>query len=152
MPFREEPMLSRFDRLDYMMGSLEELKTGQKSVSARSSGPSSPSSGTGTTGTTLTSDGGTSSVNSSPKSLEKRCRPMDSVLTEIRLKGSLIDRLTMLEDRVFKMGLQMEEEIESERKREEGEHHDTKSPRKKGLKSLVKSCVKGPNKHHHATD
>ncbi|XP_068643589.1 uncharacterized protein [Aristolochia californica] len=144
MPFREENILSRFDRLDYMIGCLEELKTGHKSASARSSGPSSPSSGTGTI---LTSDGGNSSVNSSPKSLEKRCRPMDAVLMEIRLKGNLIDRVMQLEERVFKMSLQMEEEIENERKNEEDEKQETKNPRKKGLKSLVKSCVKGHNKH-----
>ncbi|XXG56522.1 hypothetical protein AAC387_Pa03g3908 [Persea americana] len=44
------------------------------------------------------------SLSSSPKkSLEKRCRPIDAVIVETQIKGSLFDCLLQLEVRVFKL-------------------------------------------------
>ncbi|KAL8249529.1 hypothetical protein R6Q59_006397 [Mikania micrantha] len=95
----EEPMLSRLDRLDLMVRRLEELRGGGniRIGTPRSSCPSTPSSGT------VTSDGGpmSSSVDS-PRSLEKNCRPMDDVIVETGMKGTLIQRLLHVEDRVAK--------------------------------------------------
>ncbi|KAK1282074.1 hypothetical protein QJS10_CPB22g01373 [Acorus calamus] len=140
-----EPILSRLDRLDILMGYFEEFKVHSKS-SRRSSGTTSPSSGT------ATSDGGRSSSvdDALPKSMEKLCHPMEKVVMEAQEKGSLVDRIDRLEHRVLRLGLQMEEELEEEKRRvhqEEEEHHHLsgkkKSPHgKKGLKSLVISCVK----------
>ncbi|XP_077210685.1 uncharacterized protein LOC143846153 [Tasmannia lanceolata] len=139
---QREPILTRINRLDIIMGYLEELKEVNRSVSGKSSGPTSPSSGT------VTSDGGNDfSINSSPKSIDKRCRPIDSVIAETQLKGSLVDRLVQLENRVLKLSLLLEEEIEAERKKEEEEKEGKKSP-VKGLKRLVKSCVNGGGSKH----
>ncbi|CAA6662887.1 unnamed protein product [Spirodela intermedia] len=115
------------------MGHLEEIARGSGRLRR-----SSASSGTATTG----SDGGVG-AESPPWSLDLRCRPMEEVVTETRLKGPLIDRLHRLEDRVLKMGEEMEAEMEMERKKEERRSH------RKGLKSLVKSCMRGKTGEHH---
>ena len=39
----------------------------------------------------------------SPKSLEKHCRPIDHVMVETEVKGTLIERLHRVEDRVLKV-------------------------------------------------
>lgn len=97
-----EPMsiLSRVERLDLMMGYLEEMK-GRNFSSSKASTTSSG--GTAGTTTATASDGGNSSVNSSPKSLEKRCRPINDVVMEIQVKGSLIERVDHLESRLLKV-------------------------------------------------
>ncbi|KAF8396157.1 hypothetical protein HHK36_017770 [Tetracentron sinense] len=128
MASTEEPILSRLDRLDAMLKHLEEIRGCNRSP--KSSCASTPSSGT------LTSNGGHTSVDSSPNSLEKHCRPIDAVMEETEVKGTLIDRLLLVETRVLKL----EEEIMVEKKREEKRDH------KKGLKQLVKSCVGGNSK------
>ncbi|KAA8520243.1 hypothetical protein F0562_014499 [Nyssa sinensis] len=122
-------MLSRLDRLDNVLRHLEEIRGSHRSP--KSSCASTPSSGT------LTSDGPTSSVDFSPKSLDKQCRPIDDVIVETEVKGTLIERLAQVEDRVLKM----EEELEAKKKREE--KLSEKKAHKKSLKQLVKSCVKG---------
>ncbi|XP_058072638.1 uncharacterized protein LOC131221391 isoform X1 [Magnolia sinica] len=137
MASKDEPILSRLDRLDIMMGYLEEIRGCNKS--AKSSCPSTP-----TSGTVTTSDGGNSSVNSSPKSLEKRCRPIDAVMAETRVKGTLVDRLIHLENRVLKLSMLMEQEIEEKRKEKEAKSE--KKAHQKSLKRLVKSFVKGKPK------
>ncbi|KAK3008233.1 hypothetical protein RJ639_014839 [Escallonia herrerae] len=91
----EEPILSRLDRLDNILRQLEEIRGSRRSP--RSSCASTPSSGT------LTSDGQASSVDFSPQSLEKHCRPIDAVIVETELKGTLIERLVHVEDRVLKV-------------------------------------------------
>ncbi|XP_048330323.2 uncharacterized protein LOC107417610 isoform X2 [Ziziphus jujuba] len=132
----EEPILPRLDRLDNMLRQLEEIRgCNRSSSSPKSSYASTPSSGT------LTStDGHLSSLDFSPKSIEKHCRPIDHVIMETGVKGTLIERLDHVEDRVLKM----EEELEAEKKREETEK---KERNKKGLKQLVKQCLKGKRKH-----
>lgn len=143
----EEPILSRLDRLDIMLRQLEEIKgcntVPRSSPSAKSSSASTPSSGT------LTSDYGQVSSSSavSPKSIEKHCRPIEDVMMEKEAKGTLIERLDHVEDRVLKLCVQLEYELDAaERKRDDrvkvGEEERTPH-KKKGLKQLVKQCVTG---------
>ncbi|KAH7653784.1 hypothetical protein IHE45_19G102900 [Dioscorea alata] len=115
-------ILSRLDRLDIMMGYLEEIKTSKATGNSFAS-----------TTTTTTSEGalGNSSVNSSPKSIT-------DVVTETQKKGSLLDRVNHLENRVMKLSLQVEKENQEDKSfNKENKKH------KKGLKQLVKSCVNG---------
>ncbi|PRQ54652.1 hypothetical protein RchiOBHm_Chr1g0316061 [Rosa chinensis] len=154
----EEPILSRLDRLDIMLRQLEEINgcnpIHQSSHSAKSSWESTPSSGT------LTSDyaqvsSTTSADYFSPKSLEKHCRPFQNVMMETDAKGTLIERLDHVEDRVLKLCMQLEEELEAaERKREDRDRvkvetevkvvEEKRTPhKKKGFKQLVKQCVTG---------
>ncbi|KAL4586214.1 hypothetical protein LXL04_010846 [Taraxacum kok-saghyz] len=131
----EEPMLSRLDRLDTIVRQLEEIRGGNRTP--KSSCASTPSSGT------LTSEGQISSVDFSPRSLEKHCRPIDDVIVETGVKGTLIERLVHVEERVAKM----EEEIEGEKRRVVEEDMKRKKneerKKKKGLKQLIRSCVTG---------
>nr|XP_017225031.1 PREDICTED: uncharacterized protein LOC108201249 [Daucus carota subsp. sativus] len=135
----EVPILSRLDRLDNILKQVEDIRGAN----------GTPRSSCGSTGT-LTSDGQVSSVDFlSPKSLEKHCRPIDDVLMETEMKGSLMERIVHVEDRL----LQLEEEIAGYKKVEgEGQPStpttpDEKGLKKKNLKQLVKSCVKGKTKH-----
>ncbi|GKV27492.1 hypothetical protein SLEP1_g36662 [Rubroshorea leprosula] len=141
MAIIERPILSRLDILDNVVRQLEEIR-GYNNKSAKSSCESSG---------TLSSDGQyPSSSDVSPKWLEKHCRPIDDVLMEIEAKGTLIDRLHHLEDRVLKVCLQLEEELEAEKRREDENENEEKKlhSHKKGIKQLVKHCVKGkPTKH-----
>ncbi|KAK6120816.1 hypothetical protein DH2020_045444 [Rehmannia glutinosa] len=81
----------------------------------------------------------------SPKGMEKHCRPVDEVMMEVERKGTLIERLVHAEDRILKLCLQLEEEFEAERSKEQTVSADEKKATtptpKKGLKQLVKSCV-----------
>ncbi|RWR77755.1 hypothetical protein CKAN_00625600 [Cinnamomum micranthum f. kanehirae] len=96
MPAKDEPLLPCLDRLDMMVGHLEEIKSCNCN---KSSGRSSSCTSVASNGT-VTSD----SLDSSPKkSLEKRCRPIDAVIIETQMKGSLFDRLLQLEVRVLKL-------------------------------------------------
>ncbi|CAI9279014.1 unnamed protein product [Lactuca saligna] len=137
----EEPMLSRLDRLDTIVRQLEEIRGGNRTP--KSSCASTPSSGT------LTSEGQISSIDFSPRSLEKHCRPIDDVIVETGVKGTLIERLLYVEERVAKLCMQMEEEIEGEKRRlveeEALKKKTTERKKKRGLKELVKSCVTGNN-------
>ncbi|KAL7603247.1 uncharacterized protein LOC111901276 [Lactuca sativa] len=139
----EEPMLSRLDRLDTIVRQLEEIRGGNRTP--KSSCASTPSSGT------LTSEGQISSIDFSPRSLEKHCRPIDDVIVETGVKGTLIERLLYVEERVAKLCMQMEEEIEGEKRRLVEEEAmkkkttTTERKKKRGLKELVKSCVTGNN-------
>ncbi|XWS35513.1 hypothetical protein CRYUN_Cryun20dG0003600 [Craigia yunnanensis] len=110
-----------------------------RSPSPRSSCASTPSSGT------FTSEGHPSSVDFSPtpRSLEKHCRPIDHVMVETQVKGTLIERLDQVEDRLLKL----EEELEAEKKREENVE---KKAQKKGIKQLLKQCVKGKQSQNKA--
>ncbi|KAK3423041.1 hypothetical protein EUGRSUZ_G03381 [Eucalyptus grandis] len=144
MALMEEPILSRIDRLDNMLKQLEEIKVGNRSFTKSSSGESTPSSGT------LTSEGHVSSVDFSPKSLEKYCRPLDRVMVETEAKGNLVERLHHVEDRLHKLCLQVEGELEAERKMIEGKS-EKKARKKRGLKQMVKSLVKGGGKHNKST-
>ncbi|KAI7741813.1 hypothetical protein M8C21_003246 [Ambrosia artemisiifolia] len=118
----EEPMLSRLDRLDNLVRHLEELKVGNSYRTPKSSCPSTPSS---------KSDGQASSFDFSPRSIEKHCRPIDDVIVETEAKGTLIERIVHVEDRVAKL----EEEMEAQKRRLE-EEEKKKMNKKKGLKQL----------------
>ncbi|PWA55738.1 hypothetical protein CTI12_AA425030 [Artemisia annua] len=140
----EEPMLSRLDRLDTIVRQLEEIRGGNRSP--KSSCASTPSS------CTHTSDGQISSIDFSPRSLEKHCRPIDDVMIETGVKGTLIERLVHVEDRVAKLCMQLEEELEAEKRRvlrqEEEKKNEMimlKTKKKKGFKQLMASCVGGSN-------
>jgi cellulose synthase A len=69
-------------------------------------------------------------------------------MMEKEVKGTLIERLDHVEDRVLKLCVQLEYELDAaERKREDdpvkvGEEKRTRH-KKKGLKQLVKQCVTG---------
>ncbi|KAJ4791452.1 Lethal factor [Rhynchospora pubera] len=146
-------MLNRIDRLDVMLGYLEQMHSGRKS------GARSPATSTNSSGLLTVSDlntGGDSSATSSPKILSRRrCRSMQEAMVEIQEKGTLFDRIEFLENRILKL----EDEIEMERKESDGWGSPKASPRGlkresdglrspkaspgKGLKRLVKSCVKG---------
>ncbi|KAL4384376.1 hypothetical protein GQ457_15G024070 [Hibiscus cannabinus] len=136
----EEPVLSRLDRLDNMLRQLEEMRGRHynRFPSPRSSSASTPSSGT--LGSTCT-DGHQSSVDFSP--MEKYCRPMDHVMVETQVKGTLMHRLEQAEDRLLKLCVQLEEELE-EKKREAA--NAEKKGQKKGIKQFVKQYrdVHGP--------
>ncbi|XP_031473499.1 uncharacterized protein LOC116245981 [Nymphaea colorata] len=157
MASTNEPVLARLDRLEHLTANLEDVKGVR---SGKSSSVSTPRSGT-------TSSGGIYSESpSSPASLESRCRPLNEVLVETQLKGTIVDRLDDLENRVVKLeelmlttrneegnggktaggGMRLVEELE------EAHGGQEEKPRKKKhrgtLKRLVKTCVsrkpKGP--------
>ncbi|KAK4591894.1 hypothetical protein RGQ29_016382 [Quercus rubra] len=129
MAVMEEPILSRLDRLDNILRHLEEIRGSNRSP--KSSCASTTSSGT------ITSDGHMSSLDFSPRSLEKRCRPINHVKIEAEVKGTLIERLDHAEERVLKL----EEQLEAGRKTKE--KNEKKNHKKKGLKQFVQQCVKG---------
>ncbi|XP_057727201.1 uncharacterized protein LOC130943374 isoform X1 [Arachis stenosperma] len=135
MATAEEPILSRIERLDNMLRQLEEIRGCNRS--SKSSCASTP---------TSASDGRISSLDFSPKSLEKHCRPIENVIMEAEAKGTLIQRLTHVEDRVLKLCLQLEDEWEAERKMEQ--EKKMKQPKKKGgLKQLMQQCLNVRGKH-----
>lgn len=123
---------------------------------------------------TLTSDGQVSSLDFSPRSMEKHCRPIDDVISETEHKGTLMERLVNVEKRVLNVCLQWEAELEMIKKNNNNndvgveenlnlnlkkkrqvsnvviieEKNKASSPHKKGsFKSFVKSCVKGIHEH-----
>ncbi|XP_022983353.1 uncharacterized protein LOC111481961 [Cucurbita maxima] len=87
----------------------------------------------------LTSDYHTSSVDLSPRSLEKHGRPMNDAVKVTELKGSLLERMDKIEDRVLKLCLQVEGEIEREREMIMVEK-SRKKP-KKSFKQLFQHCI-----------
>ncbi|EHA8588297.1 hypothetical protein COCNU_scaffold004647G000030 [Cocos nucifera] len=89
-------ILGRVDRLDALMGYLEKRES-------RVAVAKSPRASTTSSGTITTSDGGNSSVNSSPKCLaRRRCRPVHDVMMEVQTKGNIMDRVDQLEYRLLK--------------------------------------------------
>ncbi|KAG4987186.1 hypothetical protein JHK84_035137 [Glycine max] len=128
MAATEEKILSRIDRLDNVLRHLEEIRG--CNPSPKSSCASTPTSG---------SDGHVSSIDFSPKSLEKHCRPIENIMMETEAKGTMIERLNQVEDRMLKL----EEELVA-KKKEEGKKMN--SP-KKGFKQLVKQSMKPRGKH-----
>ncbi|XP_071931692.1 uncharacterized protein [Coffea arabica] len=134
MATMEEPVLSRLDRLDNILKQLEEI---------RGSGYHSPKSSTAST----RSSGTLTSEDFSPRSLQKHCRPIEDVISEIGIKGTLFERIVHVEDRLLKLEEEEEAETEEKRKKKEGISSAEKSSPRKGLKQLVKSCVKGKGSH-----
>ncbi|XP_021738854.1 uncharacterized protein LOC110705328 isoform X2 [Chenopodium quinoa] len=129
MAVTQQPILSRLDRLDNLMRHLENLRGSNRSL--KSSSPSTPSSGTRTSDVEFFS----------PRSLDKlHCRPIDDVIVETEHKGTLLDRVSLIEHRLLKL----EEEMESEKQEKDREEKSSSHSHKKiGLKQFVKSCVKG---------
>ncbi|ESW05814.1 hypothetical protein PHAVU_011G211600 [Phaseolus vulgaris] len=126
----QEPILSRIDRLDYLLRQLEEIRGCNRSP--KSSCASTPTSG---------SDGRVSSVDFSPRSLEKHCRPMESVMMETEAKGTVIERLNQAEDRLLKVFLQVEEDLLAK-------SNKMNNGSKKSFKELVKKCVRARRTTH----
>ncbi|KAG5627460.1 hypothetical protein H5410_012678 [Solanum commersonii] len=102
----EEPILSRLDRLDNIIKKLEEVRGGDHSPKTSTASSS-----------TLTSDGQVSSLDFSPRSMEKHCRPIEDVISETEHKGTLIERLVNVENRVLNVCLQLEAELEMMKKK-----------------------------------
>ncbi|KAJ9174496.1 hypothetical protein P3X46_013133 [Hevea brasiliensis] len=111
MAVTEEPILSRLDRLDNMLRELEEIR-GSCNRSPKSSCESTASSGT---------------------LAKKHCRPINRVMMETEIKGTLVEGLDHAEERLLKLCIQLEDELEAEKKREE----KTDKSEKKGLKGLL---------------
>lgn len=126
----EEPILSRLDRIDFMVKKLEEMK----GSSPRSSSPSTPSSGAQPSSLDL----------SSPRSTGKvQCRSMEQVMEETERKGTLLERLNNVEEQVLKLCSQFEGEFEEERKKEMSttEKEKKTKKKKKGLRKFVDKVV-----------
>ncbi|XP_074293952.1 uncharacterized protein LOC141621164 isoform X2 [Silene latifolia] len=128
MAATEEPILSRIDRLDHLLRNLEEIRVGSKSPKSCSS-PSTPSSGTRTT------DSRAWSQEFSPRSRDKyhHYRSIEEAMIEMEHKGSLLERVSFMEDRLIKVEGELEAEIKHEKEDKQGDH--------KGIKELIKSCV-----------
>ncbi|CAO2817400.1 unnamed protein product [Amaranthus hypochondriacus] len=120
----QQPILSRLDRLDNLMRHMEEMVRGSKrSTKSSSPTPSTPSS---------TASGVASSFDFSPRSA---CRPIVDVIVETQHKGTLLDRLALMEDRLLKL----EGELEAQKAEAAPKN------KSRGFKQFVKSCVKGNN-------
>uniref|UniRef100_A0A0D9VWH3 Uncharacterized protein n=1 Tax=Leersia perrieri TaxID=77586 RepID=A0A0D9VWH3_9ORYZ len=136
-------VMARMDRLDLVVGYLEEMRGGHSG--RRSHGGGSPSS------TTVSTESGTSasSVGSTPRG--SGCRPAKEALEEARAKGSLVDRIAFLETRVLKMEEEMEVTSSDVRstgsvggdKQQQQQQRRGKAEKGKRLTRLVKSCVRG---------
>ncbi|CAL9121764.1 unnamed protein product [Musa textilis] len=127
-------ILSRVERLDIMLGYLEELRSSRGGVER------SPGTSTTSGGAVTTSDGGNSSVDSSPKSLDhRRCRPIGDAVVETQVKGNLIDRVEHLEIRLLKASCKKKKSEKEKSTRRNGERRT----RGGGLMRLITSCVKG---------
>ncbi|KAK3137152.1 hypothetical protein QOZ80_5BG0448530 [Eleusine coracana subsp. coracana] len=128
-------MMARVDRLDLVLSYLEELHHNHHHHGGSNVSISSPSTPT------------TQSADSSPRgsaSWRRACRPAKEVLEEAHAKGSLVDRVAFLEDRVLKMEEDMEITPEGESSKSDQRKEKVRDGnKKKGLKSLVKSCVRG---------
>ncbi|KAL9231241.1 hypothetical protein vseg_006493 [Gypsophila vaccaria] len=134
MAVAEEAILSRIDRLDHLLRNMEEVRVGNKSP--RSSSPSTPTSS------------GTRTSEYSPRSRDEKYyhyRSIEEAIMEMEHKGSLLDRVAHMEDRLLKVCKQVEEELDVE-KHHTHERGDNLVGDHKGLKQLIKSCVKGKSK------
>ncbi|GJM95024.1 hypothetical protein PR202_ga11717 [Eleusine coracana subsp. coracana] len=135
-PAAATSMMARVDRLDLVLSYLEELHHNHHHHHGGSNlSTSSPS--------TPTTQSGDSSPRGSA-SWRRACRPAKEVLEEAHAKGSLVDRIAFLEDRVLKMEEDMEITPEGESSKSDQRKEKVRDGnKKKGLKSLVKSCVRG---------
>ncbi|GAB2216675.1 hypothetical protein Droror1_Dr00024452 [Drosera rotundifolia] len=106
--FAEEPLLSRLDRLDNLLRHLEEKAAAATTAGSKYRDSKSSS------GSTEVISGMTTTITS--EELEKCCRPLEEVVVETEIKGSLVQRVARMEDRVLKLCLQLEEEIVAEKK------------------------------------
>ncbi|CAN7096878.1 unnamed protein product [Brassica rapa subsp. narinosa] len=103
MAIVEEPILSRLDRIDFMVRKLEEMKG--------SSSPSTPSSGR-----THTSSLDLSSPRRSTGK-KHQCRSMEQVMEETKRKGTFLERLNNVEEQVLKLCSHYEEEFKEDKEK-----------------------------------
>ncbi|CAL4904709.1 unnamed protein product [Urochloa decumbens] len=150
-------MMARVDRLDLVLGYLEDMMQQQHrhNTSRSTTATSSPS-----TTPTSTAGGYDSSAASTPRGSKTwRRRPVKEALEEAQAKGTLVDRIAFLEDRVLKMEEDMDiitpekmtttsSSLVTNTMSGYSPRHDASGGgggkrKKQGLKSLVKSCVRG---------
>lgn len=97
-------MMARVDRLDLVLSYLEELhhqSHHHHHLHGGGGGGSNMSTSTPSTPTTQSAD--SSPRGSRSASWRRACRPAKEVLEEAHAKGSLVDRIAFLEDRVLKV-------------------------------------------------
>ncbi|ONM02357.1 uncharacterized protein [Zea mays] len=148
-------MMARVDRLDLLLGYLEEMhRNGNGNASPPSATTASSPSTLAAGGVHLISSDDDVDVDSSagPSTPTwRRPRPAKEVLEEAQAKGSLIDRIASLEHRVLKMEEDMEVTPANTDKASQqpratmmmSKNDDpSRKKKKKGLKSLVKSCLR----------
>ncbi|KAL6846842.1 hypothetical protein ACP4OV_022695 [Aristida adscensionis] len=148
-PARSSSMMARVDRVDLVLSYLEEMHAHHGRSNSVTSSPSTAAAGTGT-GTDDSSAASTPRGSWSSSWRRASCRPAKEALQEAQAKGTLIDRIAFLEDRLLKMEEDMEitpekSVVTDDRSSLHRHHHGSRSSKKKnkGLKSLVKSCVVG---------
>ncbi|KAF5191041.1 hypothetical protein FRX31_019371, partial [Thalictrum thalictroides] len=116
MVFVEEPIVSRLDRLDVMLKHLEEIKGYNRS-------PRSSYASTLSSKTHVSDERTSSSVDSSPKNMEKHCRPIDTVMIETEIKGMSQSSVNaqMGQEDVWRLAIEQMVEIEVKRQIENAE-------------------------------
>lgn len=145
----DQPILPRIDRLDNLLRHLEEMRINRRPWSpTKSSCASTPTSGA------LTSEFGRNSSfdDSSPgrKVIKpQHYRSINEAIYEAERKGTLLQRLDLLEDRVLKVCMELERNEATQlpgKERVGGDQHTKKKKKRSGLKQFVKSCVRGNTK------
>ncbi|CAN6339272.1 unnamed protein product [Urochloa humidicola] len=154
-------MMARVDRLDLVLGYLEDMQRHHHrretaTTSRSSTATSSPSTTPASASSAASTPRGSKTCSTPRGSQTWRRRPVKEALEEAQTKGTLVDRIAFLEDRVLKMEEDMDiitpEKMTSSSFTMSGysPRHDATDDRsssakkkKKGLKSLVKYCVTG---------
>jgi hypothetical protein len=102
-------MMARVERLDLVLGYLEEMMQQQhrrtsRSTTTATSSPSTPAA-TGGGLMMMSDDSSAASTPRGSKSWRRAswCRPAKEALEEAQAKGTLVDRIAFLEDRVLKV-------------------------------------------------
>ncbi|VFQ77772.1 unnamed protein product [Cuscuta campestris] len=165
----EEPILSRIERLDNV---LKQLEGTEACGGGYENNIQSPKSSTvSSTASSVAEQGWSSSLDNyySPRriSLEKQCRPIEEVVTEAELKGTIIQRLVNVEDRLRELCMHHHHHFgetpkiicrmvpaaaatsAAETKGGGGFKKSQQVPKKGGFKSFVKSCMKTTGKGDH---
>ncbi|KAM1944139.1 hypothetical protein ACFX15_012387 [Malus domestica] len=127
---------------------LEEIRRSQSHSHSHTHTPKSSSltSTPSRTSGTLTSEGGklpSSAELISSESLEKHCRPIEHVMMETDAKGSLIEQLDHVEDRVLKLCVQLEEEfMESSAEKKRGDEAEMIKRSEKEREEMIRRSEK----------
>ncbi|KAM1439440.1 hypothetical protein ACFX13_013003 [Malus domestica] len=130
------------------LGQLEEIRRSQSHSCSHTHTPKSSSltSTPSRTSGTLTSEGGklpSSAELIFSESLEKHCRPIEHVMMETDAKGSLIERLDHVEDRVLKLCVQLEEEfMESSAEKKRGDEAEMIKRSEKEREEMIRRSEK----------
>ncbi|RAL48876.1 unnamed protein product [Cuscuta campestris] len=144
----EEPILSRIERLDNVLKQLEGTEVCGGGYESNVQSPNK-----------------SSTVSSTASSVaEQGCRPIEEVMTEAELKGTVIQRLANVEDRLRELCLHHHHHhfgetpkivcrktavLPAETKGGGGLKKSQQVPKKGGFKSFVKSCMKTTGKGDH---